>query len=124
MAEIIIGSIAVILIAALLVINVSLRLNIARLAAEKLQVSSDTDVMLEQLNKLKEELETIKLQETDGFVRFLSESREWAFNYIDDVQLSIVSLKNAMDKGDSQQVLEAFNQLVSFLPDEERNKEK
>lgn len=123
MLEIIIGSIAVVIIFALLVVNVVLRIKTSKIVAEKMQEAINTEVLMLELNKIKEELDTLKLQETDGFVKFLSESREWAFNYIDDVQASIAMMKDAMDNGDSQRILEAFNQLVGFLPNEEKNKE-
>lgn len=56
----------------------------------------------------------------DGFIKFLSESREWAFNYIDDVQNAILVLK---EKYDNNKALdESLQKLFGMLP--ENNKEK
>lgn len=54
----------------------------------------------------------------DGFVKFLSESREEAFSYITDVQEAIALIKDAMDLGDEPQINEAYARLISFLPNE------
>jgi len=37
-----------------------------------------------------------KLEQTEGFVNFISQSRDWAFKYIEDVQGSLVSLKETV----------------------------
>lgn len=123
MIEIALGSLAVIIITGLLVLNVLLRIKVSQIVAKQLQDATDKNILSEELNRIRDELETLKLQESDGFVKFLSESREWAFSYIDDVQLSIQNLKDSMDSGDSQSVLESFNQLIKFLPKEENMKE-
>lgn len=56
----------------------------------------------------------------DGFIKFLSESREWAFNYIDDVQKEIFVLK---EKYENKKALdESLQKLFDMLPT--NNKEK
>ena len=65
------------------------------------------------------EIESKKLKETDGFVKFVSESRNWAFQYIEDVQNTIVVIKNDWD---NNKVEESIEKLFDFLP--ENNKEK
>lgn len=59
------------------------------------------------------------IEQTQGFVKFLSESRDWAFKYIEDVQVSIESLKSAVESGYDTQ--EEMKKLFEFLP--ENNKE-
>jgi hypothetical protein len=59
------------------------------------------------------------IEQTQGFVKFLSESRDWAFKYIEDVQVSIESLKSAVESGYDTQ--EEMQKLFEFLP--ENNKE-
>ncbi len=54
----------------------------------------------------------------DGFVKFLSESRELAFEYISEVQLAIESLKIAMELNDETMISESYKKLISFLPSE------
>lgn len=57
----------------------------------------------------------------DGFVKFLSESREAAFEYIEDVQRAIQNYLSAIDSNDSEKILLARMDLFSYLPDKTEN---
>ncbi len=57
----------------------------------------------------------------DGFVKFLSESRDLAFEYISEVQLAIESLKIAMELNDENMISESYKKLISFLPSENQD---
>jgi hypothetical protein len=57
----------------------------------------------------------------DGFVKFLSESRDLAFEYISEVQLAIESLKIAMELNDETMISESYKKLISFLPSENQD---
>ena len=57
----------------------------------------------------------------DGFIKFLSESRDTAFEYISDVQASIESLKRAMDLRDEAMITESYTKLINFLPSENQD---
>jgi hypothetical protein len=60
------------------------------------------------------------VEQSDGFIKFLSESREWEFDYIDNVQQLIFVLK---EKYDNKKALdEELKKLFDMLP--ENNKEK
>lgn len=124
MIEIIIGIGCVVIITLLAVLNVHLRIKTGSLSSKISSLENTNNVLLAEVEKLKDEVETSKLEKSDGFVKFLSESREWAFSFIDDVQSSILKLKEAMDRQDSKQSLEEFQTLLKFLPKEELNKEK
>jgi biopolymer transport protein ExbB/TolQ len=60
-------------------------------------------------------------EEPDGFVKFLSESREWAFTYIEEVQLAIKTLKEAMDSDDENRISDAYAELIKYLPESKNN---
>ncbi len=78
----------------------------------------------------------------DGFIKFLSESREWAFNYIEEVQKQIEEFRSSvspeilvfksgkkLEKVEMEMMLNristAFYKLESVLPQEDtQNKEK
>lgn len=62
-----------------------------------------------------------KVQDMDGFVKFLSESRDSAFEYIEMVQLAIEQLNNAMEANDEEKINEAYSSLIAFLPDKTTN---
>lgn len=61
------------------------------------------------------ENEAKKLEKDDGFLRFISESRDWAFKYIEDVQQAIKEYKDNKSK-------KTLDKLVSFLPKDEDKK--
>ncbi len=64
---------------------------------------------------------TMTPTETDGFIKFLSESRQWAFDYIEDVQASIQDLKISMDDGNEDKIDQAYKNLITFLPEKMNN---
>lgn len=53
-----------------------------------------------------------------GFLRFLSESRDVAFKYISEVQLAINTLDFEMKRGNEEEIAKAYEELMSFLPNE------
>lgn len=71
--------------------------------------------------QLQEEILVDKVTDMEGFVKFLSESRDSAFEYIEQVQEAIVKLKEAMDKDDENKITTAYENLIAFLPDETKN---
>ena len=78
-------------------------------------------------SKLEETLLLINntnVEDKDGFIKFLSESREAAFEYIENVQLSIQSYLAAVERGDPEEILSARLELSTHLPstpESERN---
>ena len=77
------------------------------------------------------------IENTEGFMKFISESREWAFDYIDDVQVAIQEFKEAagpeieyfrefgsvMDlptDGLIERIANAYDKLILMLPEEEK----
>ena len=70
---------------------------------------------------LKEEILIDKVTDMDGFVKFLTESRTSAFDYIESVQESIKSLHTAMETEDEDQITNAYLELMTFLPEETDN---
>lgn len=75
------------------------------------QVTLDKIVLQDHLAQLQTDAEP------DGFIKFLSESREWAFTYIEDVQETIKNLKLAMEGGDEDEITIFYNQLIGYLPE-------
>lgn len=43
-------------------------------------------IIIEKLEELSKENELKSIENSDGFLKFVSDSREWAFKYIEDVQ--------------------------------------
>ena len=79
----------------------------------------------QKIEELQKELSSKELSETDGFIKFISQSRDWAFEYIEEVQKALsefdeeVSPKFKSAK-DSNKLLKeislAYDKLKTVLP--------
>jgi len=76
------------------------------------------------VSKLDEQILLNSKEVNDGFVKFLSESREAAFTYIEDVQTSILNYVKAIESNDNDAILIARMELFSHLPDNMENENK
>ena len=108
----------------ILVVTASILAGGIRLYLQKMKITNaliqseiDKIALLDHISKLSEKNQALEIQQTDGFLKFISESRDWAFNYIEEVQSAIVELHQAMETSDSGKIDEAYNRLVKFLPD-------
>lgn len=114
---------AYLIFASLLTVTISMtymaRKRAKRLANNLIQAGIDHHVMQEKLDEASIKIESFHLQKTDEFMSFLTQSRDWAFNYIEDVQSAIVYLKNAMNSGNEEQINNAYQNLIELLPKEE-----
>lgn len=116
MTQIIAGSVAILLITALSFISIKLLLSRRKIANLLLQEILDKMVLQDSLDKVSEEYQSLSIQGSDGFVKFLSESREWAFSYIEEVQQSIVDLDKAMISMNDEEIAKAYKKLLEHLP--------
>ena len=57
-------------------------------------INNELLVKSNSLASLEKQVEQLNLKESDGFVKFLSQSRDWAFEYIEDVQKALVEFDN------------------------------
>lgn len=82
-------------------------------------IKSIVTLTLDKITLQKQISEDVQMTptETEGFIKFLSESRQWAFDYIEDVQASIEDLKLSMDSDDTDKIDEAYKKLITFLPE-------
>jgi hypothetical protein len=78
------------------------------LALEKFTIGKKLETVIAQS-------EAKKLEKDDGFLRFISESRDWAFKYIEDVQQAIKDYKENKNK-------KTLDNLLNFLPKDEDKK--
>lgn len=54
-----------------------------------MQEMADRMLLQKKVEELYQDIENTKLQQTDGFLKFVSESRDWAFQYIEEVQAAL-----------------------------------
>lgn len=57
-----------------------------KILALYIQAEMDKHFLGQKIEELSNELSVLKLSESDGFVKFISQSRDWAFEYIEEVQ--------------------------------------
>ena len=54
-----------------------------------MQEMADRMLLQKRVEELYQDIENAKLQQTDGFLKFVSDSRDWAFQYIEEVQAAL-----------------------------------
>ncbi len=98
-----------------------------RLMLALVQQKVDSFILTEHLQKLTDAQGVKSIEETDGFLRFLSESREAAFKYIEDVQEAIeeyrqiadvIPLSKDMSLQQAEKLSATYDRLMGFLPEE------
>jgi len=99
-----------------------------------MQELADRMLLQKKVEELYQDIENAKLEQTDGFLKFVSESRDWAFQYIEDVQAALSEFDKTvapqlewtktfgMVLGESahtsilQNISEAYDKLKEVLP--------
>jgi len=120
--ELIAFSIFIIIFIATLIANLRVTYKNKKLSNKLIQFGLDKAMLLEKLEQLSGKENPI--EQTEGFLKFISESRDWAFKYIEDVQEAIIEFNSAIDSKDDERIENALNNLKSFLPDNEEENNK
>lgn len=124
--EAIISAVALTLVGLLLISNLYLRVKNKQLFMKASQSEVDRlSVYLKAQEILKEQTDNI--EDKDGFVKFMSTSRDWAFEYIEQVQNDLYELNDVFEatKGAPKTVAqnnamsEAVRKVLQNLPDKE-----
>lgn len=109
------------------------------LATKLVQATLDRTEIIKKLAEARQELENRTLEESDGFLKFVSDSRDWAFNYIEETQEAIKEFSVVMDQEikyfetygqtmeshhtpNLEKIAEAYKNLVKILPSEQGEK--
>jgi hypothetical protein len=120
--ETVIGTLLSVLIAILVYKIYSLKKANRVLVASFLQSNLDKEMISKKLQQTVDSINNANLEDKDGFIKFLSESREWAFSYIENVQASIDELAKAREASDEEKLSLAYEKLLAHLPKEDPNK--
>ena len=120
------------LIVFLIILNIIQKQNSKKYIAIGLQLLADKKKLLDEVNNI---LSKQELENTDGFVKFISESRDWAFQYIENVQSALEEFNQVVypeldyhkkyggvlgETSHSQQltkISEAYDKLKTVLPE-------
>jgi hypothetical protein len=79
------------------------------------------------LEKLEEAKGLKSIEQTEGFMKFISESRDWAFTYIEEVQAAleeyrkiadVIPISKDMTVQQAEELSKAYDAIMSFLPEE------
>lgn len=97
MTDLIVFGILTFLVLALLINSLRLQLKFKKLSARFLQEALDKAIIIENLKKDIERRSPDSIEKTEGFLKFISESRDWAFKYIEDVQAALATFKNKVE---------------------------
>jgi Mg2+ and Co2+ transporter CorA len=81
-----------------------------------------------KLSEYAEHKESKNVEKTEGFIRFISQSRDWAFKYIEDVQKDLESLKEIFyntgsmpsDLNQAKELNNRVAKVLSHLPKEDK----
>jgi hypothetical protein len=117
--------------------NLRVRLKASRLNAEVNQSVADYIAISKKMEETLKNSDEQKIEQTEGFLKFVSESRDWAFQYIEGVQIAIKNFQDVFhpfateyykdkEKPISQdefgKLFEAYKKLIEELPDEGKKK--
>jgi hypothetical protein len=105
-----------VVITVLLYLVIWLWLRNRRVLAQAAQSEFDRLMTLAQLENVKTNNE---VEQTDGFLKFISDSRDWAFDYIEKVQDAINAYDEALSKNDATAMNEAYKNLIAMLPEDD-----
>jgi hypothetical protein len=107
----------IIIVCFLLVFYIKLKAQHNRTYALLIQSVLDKEELLKKFEEFVNDQSTKAIQETDGFVKFLSQSRDWAFEYIENVQKAIEEYKAAVDSKVLKDKKESYKKLLDFIPE-------
>jgi hypothetical protein len=123
--------------ATLFILIIKTSYKVRQLSVKLIKSEVDNAALREKLAELMTNGENRKLEETEGFVKFISQSRDWAFQYIEKVQIAIKNFqdvfhpfavqyyekkKTRITKEEFQTIVDAYKELVDRLPEEGKKK--
>lgn len=85
------------------------------------QLILDKEVLADKLDRTI--LENSK-EVNEGFIKFLSDSRQAAFDYIEDVQKAVQNYLTATHNGNNDEIVTARMELFSYLPEDAESQDK
>ena len=126
MFELIMLALALILISLLTVEIVGVKIKLRRITGALLQSEIDREAIEERLLELLANSDSSNVEQTEGFVRFVSESRDAAFSYIEEVQGTLAPLTEAVEllgnspikAADRKKAILIIETAISNLPDD------
>jgi hypothetical protein len=104
----------------LIIQNVKYLMENKRLISDNAQLLLNNHELLKKFQAIVDQKNVEEIEDTKGFVRFISESRDWAFEYIENVQTAIKELSET-PRSDRAGYAKAYKKVIDFLPEETIN---
>ena len=134
--EFVIFGVSLVIFIALILANISTKMQNNKLKTNLTQEFIDREIVMKEMQKLMAEIDSKNSNQNDGFLKFVSESREAAFKYIEEVQAAINEFDSKvgpavkyyketgkmLDRKPSDLVREladAYDKLMASMPKEE-----
>jgi len=126
MFELIMLTIALIIISLLAMESVRSKIRLRRISVALLQSEINREAIEKKLLEVLASRDSSSVEQTDGFLKFVSESRDAAFKYIEVVQESLRSLEEALvllnntsvKAADRKRAIEIIENAIKNLPDD------
>lgn len=107
---------------------ISLRVRHNNLVVHYVNVEMEKELFKQKLTEEISRRDSKKLEQTEGFVRFISQSRDAAYDYIENVQKDIAELKDYFDKNglnftveQADEMAKRIENVINHLPEETKN---
>ncbi len=81
----------------LLINNLTIRSRNKKLSIETIQMALDKTIISEKLREQLDKKDSESIEQSEGFLKFISQSRDWAFDYIEQVQAALLEFKNKVE---------------------------
>lgn len=81
----------------LLINNLAIRSKNKKLSIEIIQIALDKAVISQKLKEQLDKKDSESIEQSEGFLKFISQSRDWAFDYIEYVQAALLEFKNKIE---------------------------
>ena len=126
MFELIMLTIALMIISLLTIESVGSKIKLRRISVALLQSEINRDAIEKKLLEVLASKDSSSVEQTDGFLKFVSESRDAAFKYIEVVQESLKPLEEAIGllgssqikSADRKRAIEIIETAIKNLPDD------
>lgn len=95
--DIVAPGVLLLIIVILLINSLVIRSKNRKLSAEIIQIALDKAIISEKLKEELDKKDSDSIEKSDGFLKFISQSRDWAFDYIEQVQTALLEFKNKIE---------------------------
>jgi pantothenate synthetase len=95
--DIVAPGVLLLIIVILLINNLAIKSKNRKLSAEIIQIALDKAIISERLEEELNKKDFNSIEQSEGFLKFISQSRDWAFDYIEQVQAALLEFKNKIE---------------------------